>query len=77
MRLVQLRALRRLALESLGWLLVVGGLAAIVLPGPGLLAIVAGLALLSQQYEWAQRRLEPVQPIRPREAPRSVRHRVP
>jgi hypothetical protein len=60
MRLVQLRALRRLALESLGWLLVVGGLAAIVLPGPGLLAIVAGLALLSQQYEWAQRRLEPV-----------------
>ncbi|MDT4935092.1 MAG: hypothetical protein QOK11_2984 [Pseudonocardiales bacterium] len=60
MRVVRLRALRRLALESLGWLLVVGGVAALVLPGPGLLAIVAGLALLSQQYEWAQRRLEPV-----------------
>lgn len=54
------RALKRLALETLGWLLVLGGLAALVLPGPGLLALVGGLALLSQQYEWAQRRLEPL-----------------
>jgi hypothetical protein len=60
MRVVRSRVLKRVALESLGWLLVIGGLAAIVLPGPGLLAIVAGLALLSQQYDWAQRRLEPV-----------------
>ena len=51
---------RRLALETLGWLLVVVGIAALVLPGPGLLAIFAGLALLSQQYDWAERRLEPV-----------------
>ena len=36
------------------------GIAALVLPGPGLLAIFAGLALLAQQYEWAARRLEPV-----------------
>ena len=54
------RAVKRIALETLGWLLVLGGIAALVLPGPGLLAIVAGLALLSQQYEWAERRLEPV-----------------
>ncbi len=53
-------AARRLALETLGWLLVVAGIAALVLPGPGLLAIFAGLALLSQQYDWAERRLEPV-----------------
>ncbi|SHF47863.1 Putative transmembrane protein (PGPGW) [Jatrophihabitans endophyticus] len=52
-------ALKRVALEGLGWLLVVGGIVALVLPGPGLLAIVAGLALLSQQYDWARRRLEP------------------
>jgi len=39
---------------------VVGGIAALVLPGPGLLALFAGLAVLSQQYEWAERRLEPV-----------------
>jgi hypothetical protein len=60
MRVTTSRVLKRVALESLGWLLVIGGLAAIVLPGPGLLAIVAGLALLSQQYDWARRRLEPV-----------------
>jgi hypothetical protein len=51
---------KRIVLETLGWILVIGGIAALVLPGPGLLAIVAGLALLSQQYEWAERRLEPV-----------------
>jgi uncharacterized protein (TIGR02611 family) len=54
------RAAKRVLLEGLGWILVAGGIAALVLPGPGLLAIVAGLALLSQQYEWAERRLDPV-----------------
>ena len=53
-------AARRVALETLGWVLVVAGIAALVLPGPGLLAIFAGLALLSQQYDWAERRVEPV-----------------
>ncbi|MHA7239518.1 PGPGW domain-containing protein [Arthrobacter sp. TMS1-12-1] len=43
-----------------GWLLVLVGLAALVLPGPGLLALVAGLAVLAQQYEWARRWLQPV-----------------
>lgn len=52
--------LRRLLLEVLGWLLVVGGIAALVLPGPGLLMLFAGLVLLSQQYEWAERRVDPV-----------------
>ncbi|RYJ00187.1 MAG: hypothetical protein EON52_24210, partial [Actinomycetales bacterium] len=51
---------RRVALETLGWTLVVAGLAALILPGPGLLGLAAGLAVLSQQYEWAERRLEPV-----------------
>jgi hypothetical protein len=53
-------ATKRLLLETLGWTLVVAGFAALVLPGPGLLALFAGLAVLSQQYEWAERRLEPV-----------------
>ena len=51
---------RRIAIEVLGWALIVLGLAALFLPGPGLLALVAGLVVLSQQYEWAERRLEPV-----------------
>lgn len=54
------RALKRIALEGLGWLLVVGGIVALILPGPGLLMIVGGLALLSQQYDWAERRLHPL-----------------
>ncbi len=52
--------LKRLLLEGLGWLLVVAGVAALVLPGPGLLMIFAGLVLLSQQYEWAERRVDPI-----------------
>lgn len=52
--------LKRLGIESLGWLLVVVGIAALVLPGPGLLILVAGLALLATQYEWAERRVEPI-----------------
>src|ERR1700709_795273 len=51
---------KRFAIVGLGWLLVVVGIAALVLPGPGLLAIFAGMALLATQYEWAERRLVPV-----------------
>jgi hypothetical protein len=51
---------KRLLAESLGWLLVVAGIAALVLPGPGLLMLFAGMALLATQYEWAERRLEPI-----------------
>ena len=54
------RAVRRLVLEIVGWVLLAAGVAAIFLPGPGLLLMVAGLAVLSEQYEWAERRLEPV-----------------
>jgi uncharacterized protein (TIGR02611 family) len=49
-----------LAVEIIGWCLVLAGIAALALPGPGLLAIFAGLTLLSTRYEWAERRLEPV-----------------
>ncbi len=51
---------KRVALEVVGWTLVLAGIAALVLPGPGLLGIFAGLLILSQQYEWAERRVEPV-----------------
>jgi len=53
-------AAKRIALEVLGWLLVVAGVAALILPGPGLLLLAAGLVLLSQEYEWAEKRVEPV-----------------
>ncbi|QIK76798.1 PGPGW domain-containing protein [Nocardioides piscis] len=51
---------KRIVVETLGWILLLAGVAAVFLPGPGLLGIFAGLALLSRQYEWADRRVEPV-----------------
>jgi hypothetical protein len=51
---------KRFSAQAVGWLLVVLGLAAMILPGPGLLLLVAGLAILSQQFAWAERRVEPV-----------------
>jgi hypothetical protein len=53
-------AARRVLLEVLGWLLVLAGVAALILPGPGLLLLAAGLFVLSQQYEWAERRVDPI-----------------
>lgn len=52
--------LKHRAIEVAGWVLVVAGVAALVLPGPGLLALVAGLALLASRYTWAKNLLEPV-----------------
>ena len=54
------RAARRVLLEVVGWALVLAGVAALVLPGPGLLLLAAGLFVLSQQYEWAERRVDPI-----------------
>lgn len=66
------RLARRLAIEIAGWTLVVAGIAALVLPGPGLLGLFAGLAILSQQYEWAERRVRPVEIMALRSAAQSV-----
>lgn len=63
---------KRMATIVLGWLLVIFGVAALVLPGPGLLALAAGLVLLSQQYEWARRRVEPVKQAALKAAAESV-----
>jgi hypothetical protein len=53
-------AVRKTWITLLGWVLVLAGIAALVLPGPGLLLLLAGLVVLSQEYEWAERRVEPV-----------------
>lgn len=51
---------KRLGLETLGWVVLVVGLLALVLPGPGLLLTFSGLAILSTQYRWARRTMRPV-----------------
>ncbi len=63
---------RDLALEVLGWILVLLGIAGMILPGPGLLPLFAGLTLLSQRYEWARRRVEPVKDAALRTAAQGV-----
>lgn len=52
--------MKRIGIEIAGWTLVLVGIAALVLPGPGLLALAGGLLILSQQYEWAEKRVDPV-----------------
>ncbi|WP_202865093.1 PGPGW domain-containing protein [Serinicoccus sediminis] len=53
-------AAKRIALETLGWVVLVVGILALVLPGPGLLLTFAGLWILSTQYAWARRWTNPV-----------------
>jgi len=66
------RHAKRILLEVVGWTLVLAGIAALVLPGPGLLMLFAGLVVLSQQYEWAERRLDPVERMAKRAAAEGV-----
>jgi uncharacterized protein (TIGR02611 family) len=49
---------RRLAVVVAGFALVAAGMAMLVLPGPGLLVIIAGLALLAREFVWADRLLQ-------------------
>jgi len=55
-----MKAAKRVLLEVVGWALLLLGIAAIPLPGPGFLILAAGLFVLSQQYEWAERRVDPI-----------------
>jgi len=51
---------KKLAITIVGWTLVVGGIAALLLPGPGLLLLLLGLVVLATEYTWARRSVEPV-----------------
>jgi uncharacterized protein (TIGR02611 family) len=49
---------KRAAITVVGFVLVLGGIVLLPLPGPGWLVIFAGLAVLGTEYAWAQRTLE-------------------
>ncbi len=49
---------RRAAVGSLGGALCATGVVMMVLPGPGVLMLFLGLAVLSREYPWARRSLE-------------------
>jgi len=50
-----LRSGRRLAIAIAGGFLLFAGIVMIVLPGPAILAIPAGLGILALEFEWANR----------------------
>ena len=45
----------KISVTVAGPLVVLAGIAMLVLPGPGLVVIAGGLALLALEYEWARR----------------------
>ena len=49
---------KRVGVTIAGFALLLAGLIMLVLPGPGWLAIFAGLALLATEYAWAERALQ-------------------
>jgi uncharacterized protein (TIGR02611 family) len=49
-----LRSAKRIAVLVVGLALLAGGVAMLVLPGPGLLLIIAGLAVLATEFVWAE-----------------------
>jgi uncharacterized protein (TIGR02611 family) len=50
--------LYRVVFAVAGFTVLAAGLAMLVLPGPGLVVIVIGLALLALEFAWAERMLE-------------------
>ena len=48
----------RMTVSAVGFALIVLGAIMMVTPGPGLLVIIAGLAILATQYAWAERALD-------------------
>ena len=67
-----LRSSKRIAVTVLGGALVAAGLAMLVLPGPGVLVIAAGFAVLGTEYVWAAMVLE-----RGKRAAAAIGRRVP
>jgi uncharacterized protein (TIGR02611 family) len=48
----------RLSVAAVGFTVLAVGLVMLVTPGPGLLVIIAGLAILAHEFSWAARALD-------------------
>jgi len=51
------RSGKRIAVTVTGFVLLLAGIVMMVTPGPGILLIIAGLAVLATEYVWAERML--------------------
>ncbi len=49
---------KRAGITVIGFVLIIGGIILLPLPGPGWLVIFAGLAVLATEYVWAERALD-------------------
>lgn len=54
------RIVRKTWITIAGLSVILIGVALLVLPGPGLVTIAAGLAILASEFVWAQKLIEPV-----------------
>lgn len=52
------RSSKRIAVSVIGGAFVLGGIAMLVLPGPGILVVAVGFAILGTEYAWAAAALE-------------------
>src|SRR3954471_21209908 len=68
------RHLRRGAVTLIGVTILAIGVALIVLPGPGLLVIAAGFAVLATEYEWARGALDKTRDRALQAAEQATRH---
>jgi len=53
-----LRSTKRIVVLAVGLALVAAGVAMLVLPGPGIVVIIAGLAVLATEFAWAETMLD-------------------
>jgi uncharacterized protein (TIGR02611 family) len=49
---------RRMVILIVGGVVLLAGVAMLVLPGPGIVVIIAGLAILAKEFTWAERTLD-------------------
>lgn len=68
------RSGKRIGVTLLGFLLLVAGAIMMVTPGPGTVAIIAGLAILATEYTWAEVMLDKVKE-KAKQAGNAVRRR--
>jgi tellurite resistance protein TerC len=54
------KLIRQVLAASVGVTVLIIGAALLVLPGPGIVVILIGLAILATEFTWAQRRLHQV-----------------
>ncbi|MFN3408197.1 MAG: PGPGW domain-containing protein [Limisphaerales bacterium] len=67
------RTVRRFFVALIGGTVILIGIALLVLPGPGVLTMLGGLAILATEFLWARRALRRCQDVAARERQRFAR----